>query len=46
MIDYYAYVGMDFVGDPNLVLPEGFQWGNLGKKDILFFIVFLWIFRI
>jgi hypothetical protein len=46
MIDDYAYVGLDFRGDPNLVLPEGFQWGNLGKKDILFFIVFLWIFRI
>ena len=46
MIDDYVYVILDFWGDPDLVLPEGFQWGNLGKKYILFFIVFLWIFRI
>jgi hypothetical protein len=44
MIDDYAYVDLDFRGDPDLVLPEGFQWENRGKKDILFFIVFLWIF--
>jgi hypothetical protein len=24
MVDDYAYVGLDFRGDPNLVLPEGF----------------------
>jgi hypothetical protein len=41
MIDDYAYVGLDFRGDPDLVLPEGSHWGDLGKKDILFFIVFL-----
>jgi hypothetical protein len=46
MIDDYAYADLDFRGEPDLVLLEGFQWGNLGKKDILFFIVFLWIFRI
>jgi hypothetical protein len=36
MVDNYAYVGLDFRGDPNLVLPEEFQWGDLGKKYILF----------
>ena len=40
MIDDYAYVNLEFWGDPDLVLPEGFQWGNLGKKDILLFIFF------
>jgi len=35
MVDDYAYVGLDFLNDPDLVLPEGSQWGELGKKDIL-----------
>ena len=42
MIDDYAYANMYFRGDPDLVLPEGFHWGDLGKKDIFFFIIFLW----
>jgi hypothetical protein len=41
MVDDYAYVGLDFRGDPDLVLPEGSQWGNLGKKYILFYNVFV-----
>jgi hypothetical protein len=36
MVDDYAYVRLDFHGDPDLVLPEGSQWGDIGKKDILF----------
>ena len=32
MVDAYAYVGLDFRGDPDLVLPQGFQWGDLGNK--------------
>jgi hypothetical protein len=36
MVDDYTYVGLEFRGDPNLVLPEGSQWGNIGKKHILF----------
>jgi hypothetical protein len=40
MIDDYAYVGMDFHNDPDLVLPEVSQWGDLGKKNILL----LWCF--
>ena len=27
----YPYVGMDFRGDPDLVLPDGEQWGAIGK---------------
>jgi hypothetical protein len=32
MIDDYAYVGLDFQGDLDLVLPEDTQWGDLGEK--------------
>jgi hypothetical protein len=34
MIDDYAYVELDFHNDPDLVLLEGSQWGELGEKDI------------
>ena len=27
----YPYVGMDYRGDPDLVLPDGEQWGAIGK---------------
>jgi hypothetical protein len=36
MIDDYAYTGLDFQGDPDLVLPKGSQWGDLGKKYFCF----------
>jgi hypothetical protein len=36
MVDDYAYVGLDFRRDPYLVLPEGAQWGELGKKYTFF----------
>ena len=36
MVDDYAYAGLDFRGDPDLVLPEGAQWGELGKKYTIF----------
>jgi hypothetical protein len=36
MVEDCAYVRLDFKGDPNLVLPEGFQWGDLGNKYIFF----------
>jgi hypothetical protein len=35
MVDDYAYVSVDFRGDPDLVILEGFQWGDIGKKYIL-----------
>ena len=41
MIDDYVYAGLEFRGDLDLVLPEGFHWGYLGKKDIFLFIMFL-----
>jgi hypothetical protein len=36
MVDDYAYAGLDFQGDPDLVLPEDAQWGELGKKYTIF----------
>jgi hypothetical protein len=41
MIDDYVYTGLEFRGDPYLVLPEGSQWGDLGKKGICVFTMFL-----
>jgi hypothetical protein len=37
MVDDYAYAGLDLQGDPDLVLPEDAQWGELGKKYTHFF---------
>jgi hypothetical protein len=36
MIEDYAYAGLDFRGDPDLVLPEDAQWGDIGKKSTNF----------
>ena len=33
MVEDYAYAGTDFSGDPNLPLPLGGQWGDIGKKQ-------------
>ena len=33
MVEDYAYTGMDFTGDPELPLPSGGQWGDIGKKQ-------------
>ena len=33
MIEDYAYVGTDFRGDPELPLPLGERWGDIGKKQ-------------
>jgi hypothetical protein len=38
MVDDYAYAMLDFQGDPDLVLPEDAQWGELGKKYTHFFL--------
>ena len=35
-IDEYCYVGMDFLGDPNLPLPMDAQWGDIGMISFLF----------
>ena len=36
MVDDYDYAGLDFRGDPDLVLPEDAQWGELDKKYTIF----------
>ena len=38
MVEDYAYVGLYFRGDPDLILPEDTQWGNIGKKVTNFLI--------
>jgi hypothetical protein len=38
MVEDYAYAGLDFRGDPNLILPKDTQWGNIGKKYTNFLI--------
>ena len=38
MVDDYAYAGIDFHNDPDLVLPEGEDWAaTLGKKHVISF---------
>ena len=32
VFDEYLYAGMDFRGDPDVVLPTGEQWGVIGKR--------------
>ena len=39
-LDQFPYAGMDFYGDPDLVLPPGGAWGELGKQFFKFFIIF------
>ena len=33
MVEDYAYAGMDFTEDPDLPLPPGGQWGDIGKNQ-------------
>ena len=33
MVEDYTYVGTDFIGDLDLPLPPGGQWGDIGKKQ-------------
>ena len=33
MVEDYAYAGTNFSGDPDLQLPPGGQWGDIGKKQ-------------
>jgi hypothetical protein len=48
MIEDYAYAGLDFRGDPDLILPEDTQWGDIGKKVTNFssFKMFLYFYHI
>jgi hypothetical protein len=40
MVEDYDYAGTEFCGDPNLSLPKGSQWGDIGKKEISLYDVF------
>ena len=43
MIEDYAYAGTDFIGDLDLPLPPGAQWGDIGKnKNPKMLIMFLY----
>ena len=33
MTEDYAYTGTDIKGEPDLPLPPGEQWGDIGKKQ-------------
>jgi hypothetical protein len=41
-LDDYPYVGIDFIGDPDMLLPPGVTYGTIGKKflHISFFCIF------
>jgi hypothetical protein len=41
MVEDYVYAGMDFCGDPDLALPEEYQWGDIGKKENFHYMMFL-----
>ena len=47
-VDDYPYAGMDFRGDPDLLLPPGAAWGAVGKFFANFFDLydFFWIFQL
>ena len=32
MVEDYSYTSIDFSEDPDLPLPSGRQWGDIGKK--------------
>ena len=33
MVEDYAYAGTEFSGDPDLPIPPGGKWGDIGKKQ-------------
>lgn len=35
-VDDYPYAGMDFQGDPDLVLPPNPTWGQIGNNFLSF----------
>ena len=39
-INDYAYLGIEFQGDPDLVLPDEAQWGEIGKNVLTMFFDF------
>ena len=41
VLEQFPYAGMDFRGDPDLVLPPGGAWGELGKQFFNKFKIFI-----
>jgi hypothetical protein len=47
VIDDYAYDGVDYRDDPDMVLPEGERFSDeFGKKDTIFSIFLFYIFNV
>ena len=44
MVEDYAYAGTYFTGDPDLPLPLGGQWGDIGKKQETLKMTFFYVF--
>ena len=36
-LEQFPYAGLDFRGDPDLVLPPGGAWGEMGKSFFIFY---------
>ena len=39
-IDDYPYAGIDFFGDPDMSLPPGAAYGDIGKESQIHFLSF------
>jgi hypothetical protein len=33
IVEDYAYEGMDFQEDPDMILPARYQWTDVGKRE-------------
>jgi hypothetical protein len=45
IVDDYGYAGIDFRNDPDLVLPEGYNWdASLGMLDLFCFLAVIYFF--
>jgi hypothetical protein len=40
MVEDYAYAKTNFCGDPDLSLPEGFEWGDKVRRKFSLYDVF------
>ena len=38
-IEEYPYAGIDFRGDLDLIIPDGAQWGAMGKNVLTMFLI-------
>ena len=46
VVEDYPCAGMDFLDNPDLVLPPGAAWGTIGKIEFVFNYMIFWIFPI